>query len=859
MSQLHMLLRAVAIAVIALCLVHSDDATARPTHHARRGGHAHHAHHRARPAHPDADAGSNADSADSADSAGDDDGDADEGAEGDRDRDESGNAKDQSSSGVNVQAGAGPDRSPGAKDSDSDQTGEDNSNGKAAPPVALAPVADEGPVDKNGIPAAYRRTEIHDVTAGMREDTPWTLSVGRDGTVYVGTAEGRSYISHDEGTTWDESWIVPEVKQLYGYAGQTMLLGHIRGGGFQIPNFASLAPTQGYAFSQTARAQFFAQDPSVSGWVAIPIPQLPTLNGSAGGVGNSTSAVGGNQPSLFGGTGGVLSGGLSGANSTNPSAFGADGSYALTGGGGIAPLVTSDAARVQQAPGIVLGAGLSAGAPRLSVALNILHLPIFIAKLNLQRLLLYKAKHYTDVRRIRVDPHNRQHILAGTHNGLYESFDGGVSWVRTFPGMTIYQRGILDVEFDQADPRRVYLGTEGGLFESDNGGLSWKLNTAVPEMQIKKIVIDPTNNNDVYFAGYGGVFRSSDRGATAIQSYYSTIPQLNDVQSMAIDPQNPNRALLGTGYGIMETTHLRTSTVKDWFDKNPARFQGLVIPVIRICPRHPHHIYAMTRADLPYINYGANGPEAYLLESWDDGDHWQMLATNRTQGDIRWFDLDPRDPDEPWVAFSRAIVQVKRVPPGQAAPPVNLAVRALPGEPTIGEVVEHTLEHHRVNMGTYQHDLDSLRHALYLPDKFDVTFFAGRSGLGESLDDFQFAQNRYLVGFHYSEWRIMAFASWRLPTIVFYNKAVAMLRQRENVIDDQVRNQLMITVHRDYGELLRLEAQERADKRTGKRRDLFTRAVRRIRIQRLEAVVDLASGGYLTKRRKKLRDAAKER
>lgn len=854
MSRLHTLLRAASIAVIAMCLVRSDDATARPRHHrARHGGHAH----ATRAHHHDAD---NADDADKSDNPDDSD-DAGDNDAGERDRDDSGkddSGKDDGGPGIDVQAGAGPDRSPSAEDGESDQTAGDANRGKAAPPVALAPVPNEGPVDKNGIPAVYRRTEIHDVTTGMREDTPWTLSVGRDGTVYVGTAEGRSYISHDEGTTWDESWIVPEVKQLFGYAGQTMLLGHIRGGGFQIPNFASLFPAQGYSFSQTARAQFWTLDPA-SGGGLVPVPNLPTLNGAAGGVGNSTAAVGGSQPGLFGSNGGVVSGGLSGANSTSASSFGMDSSYALNAGDVVSPLVTGDAARVQQAPGIVLGAGLSAGAPRLSVALNILHLPIFIAKLNLQRLLLYKAQHWTDVRRIRVDPQSRQHLLAGTHNGLYESFDGGVSWVRTFPGMTVPQRGILDVEFDQADPKRVYLGTEGGLFESDNGGLSWKLNTAVPEMQIKKIVIDPTDNNYVYFAGYGGVFRSSDRGATAIQSYYSTIPQLNDVQSMAIDPQNPNRALLGTGYGIMETTHLRTSTVKDWFDKNPARFQGLVIPVIRICPRHPRHIYAMTRADLPYINYGANGPEAYLLESWDDGEHWQMLATNRSQGDIRWFDLDPRDPDEPWVAFSRAIVQVKRVPPGRSETPVDLAVRALPGEPTIGEVVEHTLEHHRVDMGTYQHDLDSLRHALYLPDKFDVTFFAGRSGLGESLDDFQFAQDRYLVGFHYSEWRIMAFASWRLPTIVFYNKAVAMLRQRENVIDDQVRNQLMITVHRDYGELLRLEAQELAEKRTGKRSDLFTRAVRRVRIQRLEAVVDLASGGYLTKRRKKLRDAAKER
>ena len=53
------------------------------------------------------------------------------------------------------------------------------------------------------------------------------------------------------------------------------------------------------------------------------------------------------------------------------------------------------------------------------------------------------------------------------------------------------------------------------------------------------------------------------------------------------------------------------------------------------CSKHPGHLYMMTRADLWQINYAANGPESYLLETWDDGKTWRVLSGNRTVFDMR--------------------------------------------------------------------------------------------------------------------------------------------------------------------------------------------------------------------------------
>src|SRR5262249_14120797 len=121
-----------------------------------------------------------------------------------------------------TQPGGQPPAQPGQQPT-SAETGSDE-----VPAGAPGGTAAEGAVNEQGIPAACQRFEAVDHTYGIRDDTFWALEIGPDGTMYVGTLEGRSYISHDGAATWNESWVVPEVKEVFGFAGQTMLLGSIR-------------------------------------------------------------------------------------------------------------------------------------------------------------------------------------------------------------------------------------------------------------------------------------------------------------------------------------------------------------------------------------------------------------------------------------------------------------------------------------------------------------------------------------------------------------------------------------------------------------------------------------------------------
>ncbi len=689
-----------------------------------------------------------------------------------------------------VLAQPGEDQDEDEKDDKGEKTGADEEE-----------ALEEGPaLDAEGIPSGYRKFEIVDVTTGMRDDTFWTIEAGTDGTIYVGTMEGRSYISKDSGTTWSESWVLPEMKSLYAFVGQTMLLGKVR--------------------SDNAHMAL-RMDPPPGGTINV------LSHGSSG-----ADRIGGGFP-LPGDT----------PVSTLTPGWHSDPDPWMT------DHVTAEAAGASGNIGVTLGAALSARAPRLSILLGVRGRPI--PNISLQRLLLDRANRITEVRRMIPDPKDKEHIFAATWYGLYQSYDGGVSWVRTFAGLTPADRGIYDIVFDPTKPGRVYMGTQRGLFVSDNNGDGWTKSTIVPEILVKKIAIDPKDPKKIYIAGLGGVFRSNDGLQSVSLAYFSGIPRWNDVFWISIDPNEPETAYLGTGAGLVKTEKLSTSTVRDWHFLKPLRLENLVTQWVYTCSKHKGHLYTGTRADLTTINYGANGPDSYILESWNAGEDWRVIASNRTAGDLRWFMADPRDPDQLWIAFSRALLVVRRLPDSATAKPVAQGAPVFPDDPSLGQVLDAALKYHQLDVGSYQANLDKMRTGNWLPTRFNILFGWWRWRGGDVLDDFQFADDRYRLAFTSREWRIMGVAAWRLPDIWYEHKAVTMQRVRELTMNDEVRNRIYTVIERNYGEIQRLKARRAAARRERSKLDLYTRAVEHVRLEQLEAMVDLTSGGYLTEWKKK--------
>ena len=154
---------------------------------------------------------------------------------------------------------------------------------------------------------------------------------------------------------------------------------------------------------------------------------------------------------------------------------------------------------------------------------------------------LKKSEH---VGRVVVDPRDSKVVYVaaegplwgpGGDRGLYKSVDGGKTWKAV---LTISENtGVADVALDPSNPDIVYAsayqrrrhvftlidgGPESAIYKSTDAGATWnKLKSGLPTVDMGRIglAVSAADPTVVYAAieaadGKGGIFRSSDKGAT---------------------------------------------------------------------------------------------------------------------------------------------------------------------------------------------------------------------------------------------------------------------------------------------------------------------------------------------------------
>jgi hypothetical protein len=635
------------------------------------------------------------------------------------------------------------------------------------------------------VPADMEHVEVEDVTLTMRDDSFNVLEPDPvdPNTVFVGTKQGRIYKTEDAGKTWTESTVIPEKRSLWASAGTTIFFGGIRSEG----------------------AYHTAPD--------VPNPSALELPGHV--------------PAVYGGlnppdevplsTGGSLRYGVE-SPTENP--------------------LERESAIASGAGGGFLGIGLSSRAPRLSILTGSRGRPVPV--LNRQRLLGDRVLSGTSIWKIAVDPKNRNLVYAATNNGLYQSFDAGKSWVRTFGGLTPAERFNLTVVIRPSD-RLMLLGTGNGAYVSIDHGDNWAKITTVGGY-VNDIAFDATDDHFVYLATSGGVLRSTDGAASFQPVYYSTFPAENDVRSVSIDPFDPETVYIGTNRGAF-LSHNARAPFPQW-SLIPGMQGILQVQRIAACSKHKGHLYAMTRMELATINYGAPAPENAVIETFDAGTTWRQIFTGQTDLSLEWFGLDTQNPDEMWIAWTPSIHHLKRVSEVKAPAHVKLQLDD-ETRPSISEITLAALKYQGVEMEDYTEKLSKAR-SHWLPSSFTIRGLYRRFSTGGIQDDAQFAPGRYLEVQDFSYWQITAVASWSLPDTIYHFDAIPMLKLRVQVVNDELRHRILDTVEKSYAESLRIRAAlATADL------DLKTRVIYQLRIEQLEAMVDLASGGYLTRWQKK--------
>jgi photosystem II stability/assembly factor-like uncharacterized protein len=159
------------------------------------------------------------------------------------------------------------------------------------------------------------------------------------------------------------------------------------------------------------------------------------------------------------------------------------------------------------------------------------------------------------VRSLAIDPQDPDRIFLGTSAGnLYLSTDKGASWSRfARPGNSAEM--VLDhIVIDPADPRNIFVAawnaqlpsSDGELYRSKDGGKSWEIIPDLHGKSLRALSIAASDPKILVVGALDGIYRSRNGGHDWERISPENHAEIKNVESVAIDPVNPDVIYAGT-------------------------------------------------------------------------------------------------------------------------------------------------------------------------------------------------------------------------------------------------------------------------------------------------------------------------
>jgi len=226
-----------------------------------------------------------------------------------------------------------------------------------------------------------------------------------------------------------------------------------------------------------------------------------------------------------------------------------------------------------------------------------------------------------DVRGLVVDPSDANRFYFGTLDGqIYTSSDGARTW-RMLVNLNRPRLFVDHIIVDPRNPKVLYVATHrhkdpGGFFKSTDGGLTWR---DAPELRNEAVhaMAQSESNPDILLVGtIKGIFRSTDSGETwsplntgalAAAAAQQRGDNEVDVESLAIDPRNPNVIYAGTWY----LPYKSTDGGQTWKIIKKGIIDDSDIFAINLDPRNADHVIASACSG--------------IYETRDAGENWKKV------------------------------------------------------------------------------------------------------------------------------------------------------------------------------------------------------------------------------------------
>ncbi len=264
------------------------------------------------------------------------------------------------------------------------------------------------------------------------------------------------------------------------------------------------------------------------------------------------------------------------------------------------------------------------------------------------------------------------YFVGAASGGIFKTTDAGNTWQPIFDDQEMLSIG--DIEISKKNTDIIWAGTgevnagggslayDGdGIYKSIDGGLTWETRGLPDVGSIGKIIIDPVNDDIVYVAAMGplfrndtnrGVYKTTDGGDTWNQVLF--VSDITGVIDMAIHPTNgnvlyaaswervrrpDNRSYGGATSGIYRSNDggMNWEELTNGLPSNPNEKGRISIDISQSNPNVLYTRYA-----------DANGSIRGVFKTVDGGDTWQEVNSSQLTnvGFHWWFRgiyIDPKD------------------------------------------------------------------------------------------------------------------------------------------------------------------------------------------------------------------------
>jgi photosystem II stability/assembly factor-like uncharacterized protein len=166
-----------------------------------------------------------------------------------------------------------------------------------------------------------------------------------------------------------------------------------------------------------------------------------------------------------------------------------------------------------------------------------------------------------DARRFAFDPRTPGTIYLGTTDSwIYVSGDGGSSWSRLAHLGSLDNLVVDSLAVDRSDPNTLFAGTyvtdqtNGGVYISHDRGHTWTESDGLRGQAVFALAQAPSRTRVLVAGTLQGVFRSDDKGLHWRPISPPGSKEVHEVQSVAIDPYDPDTVYAGTWHLPWKTT-----------------------------------------------------------------------------------------------------------------------------------------------------------------------------------------------------------------------------------------------------------------------------------------------------------------